>query len=43
MSSNEWAIVVGSGLNALGVVRSLGAAGVRVAVVARRDGGPALL
>lgn len=43
MKANEWAIVVGSGLNALGVVRSLGSAGVRVAVVTSRAGGPATL
>lgn len=39
--SNEWAVVVGTGLNALGVVRSLGSAGVRVAVIAKGQGGSA--
>ncbi len=38
----EWAVVVGNGLNALGVVRSLGQAGVRVAVVAKGQQGTAL-
>jgi D-aspartate ligase len=31
----EWAVVVGGGLNALGVVRSLGSQGVKVAVVSK--------
>jgi predicted ATP-grasp superfamily ATP-dependent carboligase len=35
MTAMEWAIVVGGGLNALGVVRSLGAARIPVAVVSR--------
>lgn len=43
MQHQEWAIVVGAGLNALGVVRSLGARGVRVAGLAKGSGGPARL
>lgn len=42
MSHAEWAVVVGSGLNALGVVRSLASEGVRVAVVSASSTGPAL-
>lgn len=42
MTAREWAVVVGSGLNALGVVRSLGSAGIRVAVVAKGADGTAL-
>ncbi|MDO8450878.1 MAG: carboxylate--amine ligase [Rhodoferax sp.] len=38
----EWAVVVGAGLNALGVVRSLGRSGVRVAVLAKHAGAPAM-
>lgn len=38
MVEREWAVVVGDGLNALGVVRSLHAVGVRVAVLARTPG-----
>ncbi|OYV00920.1 MAG: FAD-dependent oxidoreductase, partial [Burkholderiales bacterium PBB5] len=38
MAEREWAVVVGDGLNALGVVRSLHAAGVSVALVARTPG-----
>lgn len=39
----EWAVVVGDGLNALGVIRSLAARNVRVALLARtRDSEPAL-
>jgi predicted ATP-grasp superfamily ATP-dependent carboligase len=33
LSAPEWAIVAGAGLNGLGVARSLGAAGVKVAVI----------
>lgn len=43
MSANEWAIVVGAGLNALGVVRSLGRGGVRVAVAGKHAQAPAML
>jgi predicted ATP-grasp superfamily ATP-dependent carboligase len=39
----EWAVVVGDGLNALGVVRSLHAGGVRVALLARSPGGESAL
>lgn len=39
---NEWAVVVGGGLNALGVVRSLGRQGVRVSVLAKNAGGQAM-
>ncbi|MEJ6008248.1 carboxylate--amine ligase [Paucibacter sp. AS339] len=42
MIHSEWAVVVGSGLNALGVVRSLASEGVRVAVVSATATGPAL-
>jgi predicted ATP-grasp superfamily ATP-dependent carboligase len=38
----EWAIVVGGGTNALGVVRSLGGAGVKVALMFKGRGGSAL-
>lgn len=38
----EWAVVVGGGLNALGVVRSLGQRGVPVAVVAKGLKAPAM-
>lgn len=43
MQNKEWAIVVGAGLNALGVVRSLGHQGVKVAGLAKSAEGPALL
>lgn len=42
MTQPEWALVVGGGLNALGVVRSLAIAGVKVAVAAKSMGGAAL-
>lgn len=42
MKPEEWAVVVGGGLNALGVVRSLGRSGVRVAVLAKHAGGAAM-
>ncbi len=38
MKSHDWAVVVGDGLNALGVLRSLHAAGVPVALLARTAG-----
>lgn len=41
MAMDEWAVVVGDGLNALGVARSLHTAGVRVALLARTPGGEA--
>jgi predicted ATP-grasp superfamily ATP-dependent carboligase len=40
--NSEWAVVVGAGLNALGIVRSLGRQGVRVAVLARNLGAQAM-
>lgn len=43
MSQSEWAVVVGCGLNALGVIRSLAQGGVNVAVLAKPgDDNPAL-
>lgn len=42
MSKPEWAVVVGGGLNALGVARSLGRSGVRVAVLAKHLGATAM-
>jgi D-aspartate ligase len=42
MMTQEWAVVVGGGTNALGVVRSLGRQGVRVAVLAKQAGAPAM-
>ena len=42
MPNREWAVVVGAGLNALGVVRSLGRSGVRVAVLAKHASSPAM-
>jgi D-aspartate ligase len=43
MKQAEWAVVVGAGLNALGVVRSLGQLGVKVAVLAKNANSPAAL
>lgn len=37
-AESEWAVVVGDGLNAIGVVRSLAAGGVRVALLAHGPG-----
>lgn len=42
MTTQEWAVVVGGGTNALGVVRSLGRRGVRVAVLSKHAGALAM-
>lgn len=42
MPTSDWGIVVGGGLNGLGVVRALGSGGVRVAVVDANPDAPAM-